>query len=137
MKRGEIYKVKGFNHYCVLLQDEPDEEYRIDAIILTHSKKGGALLKNSALMRECLEEFDENGRRYPFQWEETQMVNCIFSKDTELIICLENNLPVGKVKEECLPKMERRVTCKIKWDKHIRFLTEEEFNRQIALAEIK
>ena len=134
MKRGEIYWVKNHNHPCVLLNDVVDVYGRIDAIILTHDPIGGATLPNAPIPPDYFESFDENGNEYPFQWNYTQMVKCIFSKDPDLLI--DKDHCVGKIKEEYLDKIKNSIVNKLTFDKPIKFLDSEIAEHPEMLIEI-
>lgn len=100
MKKGYIYKgqqkyhKKNVFHNVICLENvTPDKGY-FEACVLTHSKEYG----NIKMKKKHFEPSDENGNPYPFQFENTYIVQKVFEKK---VFWIEDNC-IGKLTDSGL-----------------------------------
>ena len=106
LKKGFVYRVNDGeenHHPVVIMEDAPTEVGRIKGYAFTHDVKGGKIYKNILFPKEYVVEYDSNGNKYEFQWEEigqrrTSIIDVGLLKSLEFL----SSKPIGCINEDGL-----------------------------------
>ena len=105
LKRGFVYRVndgEDNRHPVVIMEDTPNEG-RIKGYAFTHNVKGGKIYTNFLFPKEYVVEYDSDGNKYEFQWEEigqrrTSIIDVGLLKSLEFL----SPEPIGRINEDGL-----------------------------------
>lgn len=112
LKRGFVYEVieDGRNLHPIVVMDTTYENGQIKAVAFTHNELGCDFYENILFPKEFVFEYDSNGNKYKFQWEErsrdrTSIIKTGFLKSLEIV----GPEAIGQITEEGLEWIRERV----------------------------
>lgn len=105
LKIGFVYEVieDGRNLHPIVVMDTTYENGQIKAVAFTHDELGCDFYENILSPKEFVFEYDFNGNKYEFQWEEigkrrTSIIDVGLLKSLEFL----SSEPIGRINEDGL-----------------------------------